>query len=185
VLLFLPASRVTRPRHGRRPSGRPFSYQDGGWSCNPTLLKSIPFIGSTMRTRRFNATVSAARRAEMVKPAPARKAIETAALMDGLAKLSPRHCVGRAPTRQIEDPAAAVHASAAARRRRRCRGGCTQRKAARELNANDATVTKIVPNGAIRPHASRRYRARHPGQASLSAMTGALSIPCRGTNVAF
>jgi hypothetical protein len=70
--------------------------------------------------------------------------------------------VGRPPVKSRIP--AAVHASAAARRRRRCRGGCTQRKAARELNANDATVTKIVPNGAIRPHASRRYRARHPAR---------------------
>jgi hypothetical protein len=42
-----------------------------------------------MRIRRFNATAIAARRAEMVKPAPAHKAIETAALMAGLAKLPP------------------------------------------------------------------------------------------------
>src|SRR5450755_823187 len=64
-----------------------------------------------MRTRRFNATAIAARRAEMVNPAPAHKAIETAALMAGLASCrrgcsatvadAPviQHCVGMANPR--------------------------------------------------------------------------------------
>jgi hypothetical protein len=58
---------------------------------------------------------------------------------------------------------------------------------ARELNVNDATATKIVPNGAIRFNRFTQVQGTSSGQrsAALSAMTGALSIPCGGTNVGF
>jgi hypothetical protein len=57
-----------------------------------------------------------------------------------------------------------------------------RRKAACELSVNDATVTKIVPNGAIRSHRFTQVLCTSSGQrsAALSAHDRSALDPCRG-----